>query len=101
MEIFFVSMGWAHFAAGRYGEAVEWARRALERDPRNDMAYRTLAASYAQLGRLEEARGALEEELRLDPGVSLSKVREQNRAADADFLARWLGGLRKAGLKEE
>ena len=83
------------------GEAVEWARRELERDPRDDMAYRTLAASYAQLGRLEEARKALEEELRLEPDLSLRKVREQNRATDADFLARWLGGLRKAGLKEE
>jgi TolB-like protein/Tfp pilus assembly protein PilF len=99
--LFYVSTGWAHFAAGRYDEAVAWAHRTLELAPRDDLAYRTLAASYAQLGRLEEARKALEEELRLDPGLSLRKVRQQNRTTDADFLARWLDGLRKAGLKQE
>jgi tetratricopeptide (TPR) repeat protein len=99
--LFFESMAWAHFAAGRYGEAVAWARRTLEFDPRDDLAYRTLAASYAQLGRLEEARKAVEEGLRLDPDLSLRKVRQQNPTTDADFMARWLDGLRKAGVKEE
>ncbi len=64
------------------------------------MAYRTLAASYAQLGRLDEARAALEEELRLEPDLTLEKVRGQLRTSDPDFLERWLDGLRKAGLKE-
>jgi adenylate cyclase len=99
--LFFESMAWAHFAAGRYGEAVAWARSTLEFDPRDPLAYRTLAASHAQLGRLEEARRALEGALRLEPDLSLRKVRQQNPTTDADFMARWLHGLRKAGLKEE
>jgi adenylate cyclase len=99
--LFFESMGWAHFGAGRYGEAVKWSQRTLERNPRDDLAYRTLAASYAQLGRLEEAHGALEEALQLDPDLSLRKVQRQNPTSDPDFMARWLGGLRKAGLAEE
>jgi tetratricopeptide (TPR) repeat protein len=96
-----VATGWAHFSAERYEQALDWAGRALAHDPRDDMAYRTLAASYAQLGRLEEAQDALEEELRLDPGLTLRKVRQQNPTTDPDFLARWLDGLRKAGLPEE
>ena len=38
---------------------------------------------------------------RLDPDLSLRKVRQQNPTTESDFLARWLGGLRKAGLKEK
>jgi adenylate cyclase len=98
--IFLISTAWAHFAAERYEQAADWARRAVASDPGYGLAYRTLAASYAQLGRLEEARSALEEERRLDPDLSLAKVRKQNRTTDPDFLARWLGGLRKAGLTE-
>ena len=82
-------------AGGRLGAPHRAAR------PDYDLAYRTLAASYAQLGRLEEAQDALEEELRLDPGLTLRKVRQQNPTTDPDFLARWLDGLRKAGLPEE
>jgi len=96
-----VSTAWAHFGAERYEQALGWAGRALAHDPRGDLAYRTLAASYAQLGRVGEAQDALEEELRLDPGLSLRKVRQQNPTTDPDFLARWLDGLRKAGLPEE
>jgi len=100
-QVFLVSIGWAHFSAERYEQALGWAHRAIAHDPAYDLAYRTLAASYAQLGRLEEAQGALEEELRLDPGLSLRKVRQQNPTTEPDFLARWLDGLRKAGLPEE
>jgi len=99
-ESYLIYTAWAHFAAGRYAEALAEARRAVEMEPRDAMAHRTLAASYAQLGRLEEARSALEEALRLEPDLSLRKVRRQNLASESDFLARWLDGLRKAGLKE-
>jgi adenylate cyclase len=92
---------WAHFAAGRYAEAVAEARRAVEMEPGSSLALRTLAASYAQLGRLEEARNALEEAVRFEPDLSLRKVQRQNPTTEPDFLARWLDGLRVAGLKEE
>jgi tetratricopeptide (TPR) repeat protein len=93
-------LSWAHFDTGRYQAALDWAERSIQINPENGLAYRTLAASYAQLGRLDEAQAALEEELRLEPDLTLEKVRSQNRATDPDFLARWLAGLRKAGLKE-
>jgi adenylate cyclase len=93
-------MSWAHFHAGRYQEAIDWAGRSIQINLEDALAYRTLAASYAQLGRLDEARAALEEELRLEPDLTLEKVRSQNPTTDPDFLERWLDGLRKAGLKE-
>ena len=80
-------------------EAVRWAQRSVQRT-RRALAFRALAASYAQLDRLPEARSALEEELRMEPDLTLSKVRQQNLSTTPDFLERWLEGLRKAGLKE-
>jgi adenylate cyclase len=97
---FFEAMSWAHFAAGRYQAAVEWAQQNLRHYPEDRYAYRTLAASYAQLGRLREAREALVEAIRLEPDVSIAKVRTEFTVDDPDFIERWLDGLRKAGLKE-
>jgi TolB-like protein/Tfp pilus assembly protein PilF len=104
MGFYLVSAGWAQFAAERYEDAVGWSERALQSSPGDrdiaTFAHRMLAASYAQLGRLDEAREALAEELRLEPDLTLEKVRSQNPTTDPDFLERWLDGLRKAGLKE-
>jgi TolB-like protein/Tfp pilus assembly protein PilF len=49
------SMAWGYFAAGRYEVAVDWAKRSVRVSPDDELGYRTLAASYAQLGRLEDA----------------------------------------------
>jgi tetratricopeptide (TPR) repeat protein len=98
--LWFDGMSWAHFAAGRYEKAVEWARQSVRLNPDDELGYRSLAASYAQLGRLDEARAAVKEALRIDPDLTLAKVRSQNPSTDPDFLARWIEGLRKAGLPE-
>jgi TolB-like protein len=103
MPSYFQGMGYAHFAAERYGEAVEWAKRALESPwgATSAAIYRLLAASYAHLDRLEEARSAALEAARLRPGFSSSRFRLQYAAADPQFVERYLEGLRKAGLPEE
>jgi hypothetical protein len=49
---------------------------------------------------MEEAQAALREDLRLNPHESVSHIKAQIPVADPEFLERWLGGLRKAGLKE-
>jgi tetratricopeptide (TPR) repeat protein len=98
--LWLVNVAWAHFAAGRYEMAVEWARRTLEHDPDDPWAYAVLATSYGQLGRTEEARSALEEAFRIDPDLTLAKVRRRNPGTDPELLERWLDGLRTAGLKE-
>jgi adenylate cyclase len=90
----------AHFAAGRYEDAVDWARRSLRRRTDWMDPHHVLAASYAHLGRLEEARTALEESLRLQPGFSLDTYERMLSSADPDFTERYFDGLRKAGLKE-
>ena len=89
----------AHFVAGHYEEAVHWNRRGLELRPDLARGYVGLAASYAQLGELDEARAALAKALELDPEFSLDRLQWTFLSpVDPDFVERVVDGLRKAGL---
>jgi adenylate cyclase len=90
----------AQFSGRRYEEAVEWARRTARANPKWLFGWNILAASYAQLGRADEARRAREELSRLAPALSISAMRQNLVAADPDYRDRVTDGLRKAGLKE-
>ena len=92
------AMTWAHFAAGRYQTAAEWAQRTADRFPNYEVGYRGLAASYGQLGRLEEARVYAQKTLEAHPDFSL----DQRKLMLPDKFVRdsehFVEGLRKAGL---
>ncbi len=63
--------------------------------------HRPMAASYAMLERMNEARGALEALQSRVPNVSIEATRQQmpfRREADMDH---YLDALRKAGMPEE
>src|SRR5262249_16772110 len=68
-------IGFAHFIAGRYDEALSWGTRALRDQPDFLAALRLVAASSASLGRMDEARAAMSHHLQLDPAMRVSKVR--------------------------
>jgi adenylate cyclase len=97
---FLACMGLAHFSAGRYEDAADWARRSLQRRPGYIWSSATLAASLIHLGRVDEARDVLDAARRQAPDFSLAALRLTLSAADHDFLERMIDGLRKAGLKE-
>jgi adenylate cyclase len=96
---YFHRLAIVHFQARRYEAAVEWARRSIRGNPRFPYSRATLAAAYAHLGRLDDARAEVEELLRVQPGFSLAFWRESS-VSDPDYRDHYLGGLRKAGLKE-
>ena len=56
----------------RYEEAIRWAQQSLQRRPDWPITYLVLAASYAQLDRIDEAQAAVQELLRLNPDFSLA-----------------------------
>jgi TolB-like protein/DNA-binding CsgD family transcriptional regulator len=94
-EVYYRYKGWAHFMLEDYENAVIWLRkkRAYELPAR-----RLLAASYAHLGRMDEAKAVVTEILEHHPDLSirgLSKVLPYRRSED---LERELAGLREAGL---
>jgi len=91
----------AHFHAGRYAEAVEWAEKALWQRPDTVVTLRIAAVSYAFAGRLEEARKAVARALELDPDIRISNLKERVGAfGRAEDYAKYVEGLRKAGLPE-
>jgi adenylate cyclase len=93
---FLFNLGSAHFAAGRYAEALAWAERSLSRQPGGN-AYQIAVASLALLGGTDEAQGALGELLRLRPDLSPAAIKQFYRAADPDLATRLIQGLELAG----
>ena len=88
----------ALFQLGRYDEAVDLLLQRLARNAATDVSRALLAASYGHLGRLEEARAAWQEVLRVNPDFSLEyrrKVLPYKNPADFELM---VDGLRKAGV---
>ena len=95
----FTSIALAHYLAGRYREAEEWARRAVYRKPNWYMGHTVLAASLAQLNRLKEATETVDNYLQIFPHARISALKEHPFKNPNDSL-RLEEGLRKAGLPE-
>jgi TolB-like protein len=89
--------GLALFQCHRYSEAI---RALKQRITTHLWDYYYLAASYAYLGRLEDAQACGEEILRIRPGFSLEQVGLTEPFKDPADLEHLLNGLRKAGLQE-
>jgi TolB-like protein len=90
--------GLAHLLAGRFDEALLWAQRAFREEPNFIPAAALAAASYAQAGRLEEARRTMAHLRALDPALRASPFTRVFRRPE--HVAIWTDGLRKAGLPE-
>ena len=84
-------------------EAAQWARRSIEANRNYPLAHFWLAAALAQLGRLDEARQALQPGLELAPGFTLARYRAGVQSDNPTYLAqreRIIEGMRKAGVPE-
>jgi adenylate cyclase len=84
----------------RYHEAIAAYRRTISRNPDFSSAHLQLAATYAQLGRLEEAKAEAAQTLRRDPSYSIQRYATRLPLKNAAALARLVDGMRKAGLPE-
>jgi adenylate cyclase len=94
-------VGEAHYLLRQYHEAQRWLRQATGRAPNHQYGHAFLAATYAQLGQLEEARAEAAEVLRINPDYTIGKTQKRvsnlKQAEDVEHLA---DGLRKSGLPE-
>jgi len=88
----------AHFAGGQYEEASACARRALSENPRFTRTLRVLAASQAKLGRIESATQVIGDLLKIEPDLTVTKLRWRLRHMDESLLRTFLEGLALAGL---
>jgi len=94
-------LGAAHFAAGRYEQAIEWADRALAAQPGYRPGLLVKVASLAHLGRIDEARDWLGRVLELEPGLTIARWKATAPTLRPEYVARSEEGLRKAGMPEE
>jgi adenylate cyclase len=94
-EVYYRYKGWAHFMLEDYENAVIWLRkkRAYELPAR-----RLLAASYAHLGRMDEAKAVVTEILEHHPDLTIRGLSEVLPYRRSEDLERELAGLREAGL---
>src|SRR5262245_58687896 len=86
-----------HYMLKRYDEAVRWYASRL---PNFQAAHLSLAAAYAQLRRLEEAKAEAAQVLRINPGFTIERHKRVWVHKDPKDLEHCLDGLRKAGLPE-
>jgi TolB-like protein/tetratricopeptide (TPR) repeat protein len=96
----YTQMAAGHFWAGRYDEASSWAEKGLREQANWAGAARVAAASYALAGRLDQAQKAMARLREIDPTLRVSDLSHMFPFRRPEDLARYEGGLRKAGLPE-
>ncbi|MGE3744030.1 MAG: adenylate/guanylate cyclase domain-containing protein [Geminicoccaceae bacterium] len=87
----------AHYVAGRYSEAVGFARKAIQLRPGIAGSHRIYCACLAQAGEIEAARAAVATLKVLQPEASLAWV-ERYVPYRPGPMALVIEGMRKAGL---
>ena len=95
-----VMVAGAELCLGRPERAIELAQRSAALNPSWDSAYWLLAAAFARLDRLEEARAALARFLALWPDATVTTLRQRLPFRNGPSFDMVLDGLRKAGLPE-
>ena len=94
-EWYWVDLAIIFYIARRYGDSLEAYR---QRTNPGYWVMSRIAACYAQLGRMEEARAAAEEVLRQKPDFAILKLRRAGWSnTDIEHIRE---GMRKAGLPD-
>jgi TolB-like protein/class 3 adenylate cyclase len=96
-----VALGFAHMAAGRYEEAVPWADQAF-REGAGIPALRFKLSLCGHLGLIEQGRECFQRLREVYPQPTIAAFRDNWPAfSSLEFIARYIEGLRKAGVPEE
>jgi adenylate cyclase len=87
-----LQIGYAHFLSRRFDEAVLKLLLAIQEDPSSPGAYRVLAACYAHMGRLDDAREIVARLRTIAPVV----IPDASYLRNAEHRELFLSGLRLA-----
>jgi adenylate cyclase len=91
-----VDVGDAEISLGHFDAAIDAYRKAIDSGLQRYFVYGNLAAAYAHVGKMGEAKAELAEARRLNPVITVKWMKEHSPDLPAVF-----DGLRKAGLPEE
>ena len=97
------SAGTIKVSLGQYEDAIVWLRRGIEANRNFPLAHFFLGAALAQLGRMDEAKAAVQAGLALYPTFTVSHYSAGFSGDNPIYRAqrkRSIEGLRKAGVPE-
>jgi adenylate cyclase len=96
IAIMTTQLGDVEIGSGRPESAIVEYKKALDAGDHNYWIYANLAACYALLGKMDEAKPYVAETLRVNPTFTIKWFREH-----AEDIPKRTEGLRKAGFAEE
>jgi adenylate cyclase len=88
----------ANFSLGNYATATKQLVERISRTPATDSSRMLLAACYGHLGRIDEARAAWAELMKVNPAFSLAQRERVLPYKEPRDFQRIVDGLAKAGL---
>jgi DNA-binding winged helix-turn-helix (wHTH) protein/Tfp pilus assembly protein PilF/TolB-like protein len=95
--------GWACMLMNRAEEALPWILSSIAITPASGRSYMLLSAAYEDLGRLDEAKAAMEKGLALRPGSNAINVLIPQKNASSTFVTandRLIKAFVAAGLPQ-
>ena len=88
----------AQFSLGQFDEAVTTLKQRLGRNPDSATSLALLASCYGHLGRIDEARAAWAEAMKIAPNFSIERQRRVLPYKNPEDFERRVEGMRKAGI---
>ena len=92
-------LGYAYFASKRFDKAAQAFERSRRINRKNVVPIRWLAATYGQLGKMEQARTSREAFMKRRPGYSIRSWMKRSQMK-GEIKELYMEGLRKAGFPE-
>ena len=94
-------LGLAYYMLKQYAQALPLLRDCVSRLPNVRALHTILAATYAQMGKLEDARAVVAEVMRIEPNYTIGGTsRPMTSYRNPEDDRHYFDGLRKAGLPE-
>jgi adenylate cyclase len=94
----FLGISQAHFLAGNYGEAANWAAQGLQARPHETWARRIAAVAQVRCGQVTAGRQDVGLLLRQYPDITVGTIVNALPTMPAELLARQAEALESAGL---
>jgi adenylate cyclase len=92
--------GHAYYLTRCYEDAIRELRRVVSRNPDFLPAHALLSATYAELGRLDDARAEMLETKRISPEISTSTVSTRLPYENSATMTRFIDAVRAAGSSD-
>ena len=100
IQLPYIGLAYAHFAAGRFEEAVAAASLVTQSNPRLTVPQILHIAALGSLDRSEDAKPVVQRLLELQPDITVATAILSARYVDPKNIAALETALRRAGLPE-